>query len=145
MRFHLSPFPQKRLILRLNGHHTPSWSPHPPPRSDGTLWRRSSRSFPPPGSPPRPMTHLYLGAFASGGSRWTPGVTPGESNVVHSRPHNLVPRAFPLPFLKGTALGITLGTRLSSPESLGLICNYAKNKHGDSWLMADRRGVLTNL
>ena len=26
-------------------HQTPSLSPHPPPRSDGTLWRRSSRSL----------------------------------------------------------------------------------------------------
>ena len=30
----------------------------------------------------------------------------------------------------------------SSPETLGLICNYAENKHGDSWLIADRKGVF---
>ena len=55
--------------LRSNWHQTPSLSPHPPPRSDGTLWRLSSRSFLPPGAP-LPITHPNLGAFGSGSSQW---------------------------------------------------------------------------
>ena len=54
--------------LRQNGRQAPSLTLHQPPRSDGTHWRLSSRSFPPPGSP-LPITHPNLGAFGSGGSQ----------------------------------------------------------------------------
>ena len=55
-------------FFRQNGHQSPSLSPHPPPRSNGTLWRLISLSFLPPGLP-LPITHTKLVAFASRGSQ----------------------------------------------------------------------------